>query len=603
MNLSVALCGILLVVLTISACSGDTSNSYSITIEHLLPEQTEPDSEGSIDYSSAIVSIKRIDIGETDEEVLSELMSSPFRNGKVKLRGHIEQPTWVEVVVDSDNSEDTLSTRTLVEPGENVSLAVVEDKDLFSEDTIAHIGSLSNVQDPSKKISLVGDFNSSSVDFLNAIAYLQTTFWNEKGQDDWELHSFIVLQEGKFIIEMELDAPMFLSLYVSGTPSYSSYATFIADPGTTILFQPSKHSVHSPANLSTGWFQGRQDASQNPQNQLSVHITGSERHARFFDSWQKSFTYRLKEKQFLDADEEFNILSAEQAELRPIVENSDEIQHEDSESSRTKASWVKTALAEGCEHVSLSQVRPERRDFPTDPLLSRMFELSNEMSSIRIAAKNDIARRAKDPFDALLALEFGALRSPQQLPEAIKIFDYLSQLFSEDIVDRRITPARNYLSSVLESQKQDHRTVPGQKVPDFELPDVHGNLQRFSNILEENALVFMSFNKWGEHYSITNLVTSLHDTYGEAGLQIVEVLFDVNSDLQQELALNQDIAWIQLLDPNIYSESEIATSYAIVHKYVDFLVDTHGCIVQRNIPLEDLRNYLDSYFDIPASTE
>lgn len=603
LNLSIALCGILLVVLTISACSGDPSNSYSITIEHLPFEKVEPDSEDSINYSSATVSFKRVDIGETNEEVLSELMSSPFHNGKVKLRGQIEQPMWVEVLVDSDASNKTLSTRTFVEPGERISLAVIEGKSLYIPDTIAHVGRLSNVQDPSKKFSLVGDISSSNDDFLQTIAYLETQFWNEKGQRDWKIFSFVVVQDGKFIIEMEVEEPMILSVYVSGIHSLRTHGMVIAEPGTKILFQPSKHSVQTSANLTTGWFQARQDPSQNPQYESTVDITGSERHARLFDSWQKSFTYRLIAKQHRDAVEEFEILSAEMEAMRPIVEDTNELQFEDNVSSPTTTSWVKTNPAEGCEHINISQVRLDRRDLPGDPRRSRVTESMYEMHGIRLATLNDIARRARDPLDSLLALEQWPFDSTQQRREAIEIFDRISPLVSQDIADNRIAPFRKYLSSVLESEENEYHTVPGQMAPDFELPDIHGISQRFSNILEESDLVFMKFHRWGQNYSISDSVASLHDTYSEAGLQIVEVLFDVESDEKQELASNQDIAWIQLFDSNILSRSEVAKSYTIVHRNLDFLVDTQGCIVQRNLDTEDLRDYLNSYFDISTSTE
>lgn len=603
MNLSVASCGLFCVALTLTACSGDSSNSYSITIEHLPFEQIEPESEDSIDYLSATVSFKRVDISETNEEVLSDLMSSPFHNGKVKLRGQIEQPMWVEVLVDSDASNKTLSTRTFVEPGERISLAVVEAKSLYIPDTIAHVGRLSNVQDPSKKFSLVGDISSSNDDFLQTIAYLETRFFNEKGQRDWKLFSFVVVQDGEFIIEMEVEEPMVLSVYVSGIPSYQSHGLVIAEPGTTILFQPSRHSVHSSANLSTGWFQARQDPSQSPQYQSTVDITGSERHARLFDSWEKSFTYRLKAKQHRDAVEEFESLSAEMEAMRPIVEETSKLQFEDNVSSPTTASWVKTNPAEGCNHINLSQVRLDRRDLPGDPRRSRVTESMYEMHSIRLATLNDIARRARDPLDSLLALELWPFDSSQHRREAIEIFDKISPLVSQDIADNRIAPFRKYLSSVLESEENEYHTVPGQMAPDFELPDIHGISQSFSDILEENDLVFMKFHRWGQNYSISDSLASLHDTYSEAGLQIVEVLFDVDPDEKKELVSNQDIAWIQLFDPDILTRSEVAKSYTIVHRNLDFLVDAHGCIVQRNLDPEDLRDFLNYYFDIPTSTE
>lgn len=601
-KLLVELCGIFLVAMIVSGCSEDPSNSFSITVEHLPIEQNEPESENSIDYSSAVVSIKRVDFSETNDEVLSELISSQFRNGRVKLRGNIEHPMWVEVLVESDTSNKTLRTRTFVEPGESISLAVVETEN-YIDDTIAHVGTLSNVQDPSKKFSLVGDFNSLNVDFRHAIAFLETSIWNEKGDRVWEIFSYIVIQDGKFVVEIEVEEPVIFYVVIYSSPAYSSYARFIAEPGATIFLQPSRHSVHSSANLTTGWLHARQDVSQRSQNQSSLDITGSARHSRLIDSWQKSFTYRLISEQYDDVREEYNTLRAELEEMRPILDETNELQSSEGMSSLTMASGVSTDPAEGCEHINLLQVRSNNQDLSRIPLDSRGDELRDEMFSIQNSTLLDIARRARDPFDSLLALELAGFQSTQQHLEAIKIYDELSQVVSQNIVDKRIAPAREYISSFEESKKNEHRTVPGQLAPDFELPNLHGTSQNFSKILEENDVVFLTFLPWGQIDSVPNRLASLRDTYGEAGFQIVEVLFDVDSDQQQELASNQDITWIQLLDPTIYSRSEIAKSYAIVHRNMNYLVDAHGCIVQRNLDLVELSNYLNSYFDIPANTE
>ena len=600
---SVSLCGLFLIALIVSACSGNSSKNFKITIEHLQIDLDEQHTEDPADYSSAIVSIKRVDKNESNEEVLSELKESPFRNGRVELRGQIEQPMWVEVVVDSDTTAEALSTRTFIEPGESVSLAVIDTDSQFYHG-IGHVGTMTNVQDPSKKFSLTLDLNSLSIDTLYGIAFLESEFWDERGAQRWEILSFMVVQDGKFSIEMEVEDPVVLTAYIRYAPSYFSSANFIAEPGATIHLEPSRNTAHVSEALTSGWFQNRQNSSEQSQGQELLVNTASARHAKLFESWQRSFTYRLKQAQIDDARAEDQIRHRELEALRSSLEETDEGQSPDSRPSREGASWVKIDPADGCEHIDLSQVLPDIMAQRLQVGSSERELLWAEMRSIRQEIRNDIARRATDPFDSLLALELGALGSTQYRRERIKVLEQLSLRLSQTVAEKRVIPFLKHTLSVIESEENEHRTVPGQKASDFELSDLRGESQRFSQIFKENELVFMSFQRNSEYYSPTESIEeTIHNEYGEAGLQVVEVLFNVDSERQQKIAANQARSWIQLLDPNIYSISEVAKSYAIVHRTMDYLIDSNGCIVQRTIGLENLRGFLDSYLDIPSSTE
>lgn len=599
---TVGLGGMFLIALVVSACNGDPSQNYKITIEHQQIDLNEQHTEDSVDYSSAVVSIKRVDKNESNEEVLRELKESTFRHGKVELRGQIEQPIWVEVVVESDTATEELSARTYIEPGESVSLAVIDTDSTFY-DAIGHVGTMTNVQDPSKKFSLTADLNSLNFDIRHGFAFLESKFWDERGAERWEMHSFIVLQDGKLSIEMEVEEPLVVWAYVSCDPSYFSAVRFIAEPGATIHLEPSRNTAHVSETLTSGWFQNRLNGAEPSQGQeLEVNAT-SARHARFFESWQRSFTYRLKQAQLDDARAEDQIRSRELDAMRSSLEETDDGQSPNSPSRREGASWVKIDPAEGCEHIDLSQVLPDISAQRRHASL-RERELWDELTSIRHEIWNDIARRARDPFDSLLALELGAFSSTQQRGERIKILDELSQRASQSLVEKRVVPLRNYTLNLIASEESEHRTMPGQKAPDFELFDLRGDSQRFGQILKENDLVFLDFFRNSDIYSAAESITAtLHNEYGDAGLQIVEVLFDVDSDRQQKLAANQAGSWIQLVDPNIYSYSEVAKTYAVVHRYLDYLIDSNGCIVQRNIGMDALRGFLDSYFDIPSSTD
>ena len=165
---------------------------------------------------------------------------------------------------------------------------------------IGHIGTMTNVQDPGKKFSLTVDLNSLSFDILHGFAFLESIFWDERGAERWEILSFMVVQDGKFSIEMEVEDPVVLTAYIRCGPSYFSSVNFIAEPGATIHLEPSRNIAHVSETLTSGWFQNRQNSSAQSQGQELLVNTASARHAKLFESWQRSFTYRLKQAQIDD---------------------------------------------------------------------------------------------------------------------------------------------------------------------------------------------------------------------------------------------------------------------------------------------------------------
>ena len=606
LKLVVVLCLLCLVSFLVSACTRDSSEQFTISVEYRPIQLNADEYKDKTDYSSATVSIKRVDVNESNEESLSELITSPFRNGKVVVRRPIEQPVWMEVLVETDTALTPLKLRTFVEPGESVTIAVIDSIDQTIDDTIAHVGTLSNVQESSKKFSLSADLNASNFDFLDAMAILQTRFWNERGELEFSTISTVVVQDGRFNFDTEIEDPVILSVGIVG-PNFYLGSDVIADAGATIRLEPSRLSALTSENLTTGWFQARENTSQGPPRFALVSSADQGRHKRLFESWEKSFTYRLMRKRLESVTEEVSMHRTEQALMRPNPEDTNDVQSEDNLSNITSTSEVKTDPAEGCEHVDLSQVLPDRTFLwmnSLDSLDALEDEVRDDIYNFRYTTLNDIARRARDPFDSLLALELGALYSPQDRSEAINILDRLSQNVVPVVAEERIAPLRSYHSAWMESQENEHRTIPGQKAPDFELLDLQGTSQTFSQILKESELIFLEFVLFPEYYAsyIQNL-SAFYNEYGEVGLQIVTVLFGVDSDLQLELVTNQNNAWIELLDPNVPLASEIAKSYATAHRSKDYLVDSHGCIVQRNPDMTDLRSYLNSYLDVPENPE
>lgn len=595
--------GILPLILLFTSCSEYPSKNYSVSVEYLPvgvveQELAEQGRKVSHEFSSATVTIKQVYESESNKDTVAELMVASLHEGRVEFHGQSETSIWLEVVVESDVVSNPLITRAFVEPGETVSLAVV-DKNWTN--AIAHVGTLTNVQDPAKKFTLSADLSRSNDDLVNALVTFEKTAWSEKSERRSELIDHVVVVDGEFNIEVEIEDPVVAFVYVDGEQSHA-WAELIAEPGGSILLHPSRRTAHASANLTTGWFQESQEESQRVLGQELVAVSGSGRHAKLLESWKSSYTYQLKQQQLIEADDDHFARNEEWLAMSSSLKDGSNLEEEKDSSKPEGSNRVNNRLYKGCEHVDLSQVLPDRRaQVRIAQNESRSHKLWNEQNSIRLSSLNDIARNAEDPFDILLALELRAHDSPQESYEALKMYEKLSETVSPDVAETRVEPARRFFSAVMESERNEHRTVPGQKAPNFVLSNLEGTPLEFHQILKKSDLVYMEFLRYPDHYSrFQQRLRSLHESYRDAGLQIVAVLFDVDSELRMELDVPQDITWIQMYDSDTYIVSEVARTFALVHRGMNYLIDTKGCIIQRDLWLPDLQEFLNSYF--PASS-
>lgn len=593
-------------ILLFTSCSGYPTKNYSVSVEYLPvgvveQEMAEQGRKVSHEFSSATVTIKQVYESESNKETFAELMVASLQEGRVEFDGQSESSIWLEVVVESDEIPNPLITRTFVEPGETVSLAVV---DKNWSDAIAHVGTLSNVQDPAKRFTLSADLNQSNDDLLNALVTFEKTAWSEKSEWRSELIDHVVVVDGEFNIEVEIEDPVVAFVYVDGEQSHA-WAEFIAEPGGSILLHPSRRTAHASANLTTGWFQESQEESQRVLGQELVAVAGSGRHARLLESWKSSYTYQLKQQQLIEAYDDHFARNEEWLAMSSSLKNGSSLEEEKDTSEPVGSNRVNDRLSNGCEHVDLSQVLPDRRaQIRIEQNESRSNKLWNEQNSIRLSNLNDIARNAEDPFDILLALELRAHDSSLESYEALKMYEKLSETVSPYVAETRVEPAQKYFSAVMESERNEHLTVPGQKAPDFVLPNLVGAPLEFHQIIKESDLVYMEFLRYPQYYSsFQKRLSSLHESFRDTGLQIVAVLFDVDSERLLELDVPQNITWIQMYDSDTYIVSEVARTFAMVHRGMNYLIDSKGCITQRDLSLPDLQEFLNSYFHTSSVNE
>lgn len=585
------------------ADSLDSKKTFKISgeyfaVESNLPEGTvaaTADEAETADFSEGEVVVSYQSTNENGETETFTLVSGKFVDGKVSLIGEIEQPTDILISVKAGGSQE-LSLQAVVIPGsEEVSFALL-DFESFPPDRLAFVGSSKRVKDPSKKFTISGDFNSIDKDL--SLANVRITGWgfDENGEQVQIGSGDMLLVDGKFLFEGEIGESDVVLIYIQGhDPYFRSQTQAVVEQGAVI-------TVYSPGSA----------------NRI-VATAESGRHTRLIESWQQSKEYLATMQEYAIALGEYEAQRANQ----PLVvddevdDDSDakaaddgneesslnEIVNEDNETSKEDlGKAAQTVLAEGCEHVSLKDVKAEIRDLSARGNLPRHYHLSQKLASIESNALQDIAINAEDPFDSLLAMELGAIdfRSENN-KEGLAVYDRLAASLDPDIVARRVTTSRDSLASYIEVNDNDKRLVPGQKAPNFRHAALDGKEVALHDVIAEKEIVLVDF--WASWCApcIAKFpkMKEFYSAYGESGFEIVSNSIDSTQEAWELASEEHELPWTSVAEVEGWLGTT-ARAYGVQHLPKSFLLDSKGCIIQKDLAIEDLEQVLTAHFgDVP----
>lgn len=566
-----------------------------IAIESKLPEGTKapsPNELETVDYSSGEVLVTYQSANENGETETVELVSGMFVDGKVSLVGEIDEPTEILIAVKAGQNQELTLQAVATPGGEEISFALLDFKS-FPPDRLAFVGSSKRVKDPSKKFTISGNF--SSIDKDLSLANVRVTGWgfDENGEQKQIGSGDMLLVDSKFLFEGEIDEPDVVNIYIQGhDPYFRTQTQAVVETGSVI-------SVYSPGSA----------------NRI-VATAESGRHTELIESWQQSEEYlvtmqeyanalREHESQRLDqpllVDDENGINSnVEVASVGDEESPLNEIDEEDTESTTeglTEAA-AKTSLAEGCEHVAIKNVKAEVRDLSVRANLPRHYHLSQKLAEIQSEALQDIAINAEDPFDSLLAMELGAIdfRSENN-KEGLAVYDRLAASLDPDIVARRVTASRDSLASYIEVNDNDKRLVPGQKAPNFQHPTLDGKEVALNDVLAEKEVVLVDF--WASWCApcIAKFprMKEFYSAFGESGFEIVSNSIDSTHEAWELASEEHELPWTSVGEIEGW-HGTTARAYGVQHIPKSFLLDSSGCIIQKDIAIEDLEQVLTNHF-------
>lgn len=149
-----------------------------------------------------------------------------------------------------------------------------------------------------------------------------------------------------------------------------------------------------------------------------------------------------------------------------------------------------------------------------------------------------------------------------------------------------------------EQQRNDKRLVPGQKVSDFSLVDLEGEEVSLFDVLQEKKMVLIDFwASWcGPCVASFPTLKELRAIYGQDGFEVVAISIDDTHEKWAEGSEKYELPWINLGELESW-DGDVATMYGVHFIPKSYLIDSDGCILQKDLPIDLLEKVLISEFE------
>lgn len=201
----------------------------------------------------------------------------------------------------------------------------------------------------------------------------------------------------------------------------------------------------------------------------------------------------------------------------------------------------------------------------------------NRDVSIEFIQKHTNLYIALEPLHSLIS------KNAVDYSEGHSLFEKISSELKSSAMGEKITEllAKNKLTAI------------GEHYTDFEQPDQSGRRIKLSSVLGQRYTLvhfWMSGSPSGRKENIA--ILPIYEKYKSKGLAIVAVSFDEDRDDWFQAIEADKASWIQLSDLKGWNRNSVADLYNISTLPQNFLLDSKGDIVAKNLFGHDLLNYL-----------
>ncbi|MCY3540825.1 MAG: TlpA disulfide reductase family protein, partial [Gammaproteobacteria bacterium] len=195
-----------------------------------------------------------------------------------------------------------------------------------------------------------------------------------------------------------------------------------------------------------------------------------------------------------------------------------------------------------------------------------------------------------DPIERLLLVDRILFLEDEQ---EIEIFEELAAELPDSVVEERVQPRLTFLRERRERRQANEALKLGTMIPsiDFSLPDQ--NIVSLSSILEGKQVVVLEF--WDNYcqrcIDALEQYRSFYSDLAGVGLEIVSLSFEDNRVDWVEKSRELDFPWINALAPGGRG-GDIATKFGLRSIKANYVLDSEGCILKRNLTPDELLDFL-----------
>ena len=547
---------------------------------------TDDQSIQPVDLSNAILTVTHEVTNDAGEVETVKLLEEHF-DGTFDYEGVIDQPTEVTISLQVAEDMEPMEIDTVIGTGRDIHFALIDQPGSDDgDDGFTLLGTSSYVLNQKNKFTITGDLSFLGVDLEETTAML---YWEKIGEDG-ESHrasSSVVAHNNSFVIEGDTSLPQIADLYVIGSKIPGFFLTF-----DVVLEPQGEYTVAQLGNLS---------------EEISVS-SESGYHALLIDSWQQQEDYlTLKEEMAKENDwlQELILSGAEDSDSE-LTEHETPVDGADDTVEAVAASTTPEP-AEGCEDA-VAQSEEEDVSQPKEVvkhkiLRSKIAAMKQELDNRRSEAIKEVAENDKDHMARYLAVRLNPWDRREYSPR-ISILRELETVMEADFVSVHITPLIERMERSALKASNDTNLIVGQRVPEFSLANYDGEDVALFDLLGQRDLVLIDFwASWcGPCIADFPELKRLYSAYEDEGFEIVGVSIDDNMEDWKEGVDEHELPWVNLGELKDWG-GPVAVSYGVSAIPKGYLVDSQGCIYEKNIRPAALKEFLVDRYGMDESLE
>ena len=508
--------GLLALTSSLTSCQPRFVDIVSITRYSLTNESVQITSGEAIDSSFSI----KVSYAVTDEndKVSKEILADgPFINGELKLSQSVTEPTEVRIDAYACGSSRSRGASTVLRPDSKIDFIVIRRVTNYSDYCMVFLNGIDHRSlNENLRFSITGDLNQFSnfnPKLVEVSVQARPSFID--GIGDAVYFGPVLVEDGRFSIEGDLDKPMLFSIKIRyGYRFFDEYERLhaILEPGV-------KYQLVQLGN----------------QEKFAVLADQDSLHTHFISSWQLDSEYvalidtwadkRLDEGWGMDRD-------SEEAHVKEQIRN--------------------FRVAEQCEHLSLTDEVKSRFIEP----YQHSFESTAELIlTARVEALRKILRDTQDPELARMIvdlswqqIEFDDIYSGRDRLEKVAMLLELEKKVDQEYVDQFITPRVEYLNKEMSMKFRYEELLPGDVAPHFTLPTITGDEISLSEVLSKNELVLVDFwASWcGECTRSFPTFKEIYSENNDRGFDIITISIDDAFEEWESASIAHELPWIDL---------------------------------------------------------